>query len=577
LVSIIIACFNKLEYTSQCVESIEAFTPEEHEVIFIDNGSTDGTGEWIKEKMLSHPNYRLIENEENKGFPVACNQGIELSQGEYIVLLNNDVVVSKEWLKGLIECAESSKDIAIVGPRSNFVSGPQIVTDTSEGYDSLFKYQQFAEDFRKAYKGFYTPYWRIVFFCALIKREVFDKVGLLDERFTPGNFDDDDYCRRVCLAGYRNMICGDVFVHHHGSKSFAETKYAELLSGNEAKFIEKWADYPKTISACMIVRDEEDCIAKCLDSISPHVDEIVVVDTGSKDRTKEIVSAYPKVKLYDFEWVDDFSEARNFANSKATMAWILSVDADEVLTGLEKLDLKPFYAYRITTRNYTTNQKYANITWNKGEYAEEQGYGWFPSTKVRIWPRDERIVWEYPVHEVVENSVYYLGMGIIECKDVVVHHFSRVDDVEYMKERAEKYYDLLHKQFKSGKSDLRSLEQLAVQAQGLKRYDEAKDFWKQVIELDPTGGLAPLNMCHCIAEEGDWKGAREWATKAYVLSPDSKDAAQNLALCEFYAGDDNLSEKICRDLLNKDSRNPVAVSILNAIKEKRKQSVKEVA
>lgn len=84
------------------------------------------------------------------------------------------------------------------------------------------------------------------------------------------------------------------------------------------------------ISLCMIVKNEEKVLARCLDSIAGLMDEIIIVDTGSTDKTKEIAGKYTD-NIYDFEWIDDFAAARNFAFSKATKEYIYSADADEVL------------------------------------------------------------------------------------------------------------------------------------------------------------------------------------------------------------------------------------------------------
>ena len=85
-----------------------------------------------------------------------------------------------------------------------------------------------------------------------------------------------------------------------------------------------------TISLCMIVKNEERILRRCLDSVADLVDEIIIVDTGSRDEPKKIAAGYTEF-VYDFEWVDDFSAARNFAFSKATQEYIYSADADEVL------------------------------------------------------------------------------------------------------------------------------------------------------------------------------------------------------------------------------------------------------
>ena len=83
-----------------------------------------------------------------------------------------------------------------------------------------------------------------------------------------------------------------------------------------------------SLSLCMIVKDEEEVIRRCLDSVINIVDEIIIVDTGSTDKTKEIAKEYTR-KVYDFKWIDDFSEARNFSFSKASKEYILWMDADE--------------------------------------------------------------------------------------------------------------------------------------------------------------------------------------------------------------------------------------------------------
>lgn len=93
-----------------------------------------------------------------------------------------------------------------------------------------------------------------------------------------------------------------------------------------------------SISICMIVKNEERVLARCLDSLQGLAEEIIIVDTGSTDRTKEIAAAYTD-KIYDFAWINDFSAARNFAFSKATGEYIYSADADEVL---EEKDRKKF-------------------------------------------------------------------------------------------------------------------------------------------------------------------------------------------------------------------------------------------
>lgn len=98
-----------------------------------------------------------------------------------------------------------------------------------------------------------------------------------------------------------------------------------------------------TISLCMIVRDEEEVLARCLDSVADAVDEVILVDTGSVDRTREIARAYT-TKVYNYIWNDDFAAARNFSFSKATMDYCMWLDADDILLPADRRRLKELKA-----------------------------------------------------------------------------------------------------------------------------------------------------------------------------------------------------------------------------------------
>jgi len=245
LVSIVIVTYNQYEYTKKCLDSIKEFTNENYEIIVVDNNSKDGTPDKIKNDF---PEIKLIENAENKGFPLAANQGIKEGQGEYYLLLNNDTIVTQNWLERMVEVAELNLEIGIVGPVSNIVSGVQI--DKNAKYNSIEEMHKYAAKNKKENAGKYFEFPRVAFLCTLIKREVVEKIGGLDERFSPGNFEDDDFCLRAQLAGYKTVVAQDVFIHHYGSKSFKANgieEYAKRLDLNKQIFIEKWGADPEEI------------------------------------------------------------------------------------------------------------------------------------------------------------------------------------------------------------------------------------------------------------------------------------------------------------------------------------------
>ncbi|MEP0859895.1 MAG: glycosyltransferase [Ignavibacterium sp.] len=247
-VSVIVPIFNNLKYTRDFYNSISKIINNDLELLFIDNASNDGTPNYLQELSRKNQNIKTIRNNQNLGFPSAVNQGIAYSQSKYILIANNDIIVTKGWLDRLIEIAESDPKIGIVGPISNEVSGLQ--KDPDAKYNSIEEMHKYAAQVREKNKGHVLHFPRVAFLCTLIKREVIEKIGGLDERFSPGNYEDDDFCLRAQLAGYKTVIAKDVFIHHFGSKSFkanGEKAYHERLLKNQKIFVDKWGATPDEI------------------------------------------------------------------------------------------------------------------------------------------------------------------------------------------------------------------------------------------------------------------------------------------------------------------------------------------
>src|SRR5690606_32507001 len=184
-VSIIILGFNQVEYTRKCVESIRKHTRQKYELILVDNGSKDGTETYFR----SVPGAKVVRNAENLGVSRGWNQGMRLADGDYLLILNNDVIVGPGWLENMVRLAASEPSIGMVGPRSNFIAGPQLVPEVpykaEEGIQDFIRQWQAGHELSAAEFGF------IKGFCHLIPRRVFEKVGFYDERYGKGNFEDD--------------------------------------------------------------------------------------------------------------------------------------------------------------------------------------------------------------------------------------------------------------------------------------------------------------------------------------------------------------------------------------------------
>lgn len=246
--SIIVPTFNGLEYTKQFYDSLKNLRGTKFQINFIDNNSSDGTKEFLQQISRTDKKVNVVLNSTNYGFPKAINQGIKDTMGKYILIANNDIVITKNSIIRMIKIAESDEKIGIVGPISNSVSGVQL--DKNAKYNSIEEMHKYAEKVNKENKGQIQQFPRVAFLCTLIKREVIDKIGGLDERFTPGNFEDDDFCLRAQLAGYKTVIAKDVFIHHYGSKSFTADgldKYQQRLDTNRKIFSDKWGADPDEI------------------------------------------------------------------------------------------------------------------------------------------------------------------------------------------------------------------------------------------------------------------------------------------------------------------------------------------
>lgn len=162
-----------------------------------------------------------------------------------------------------------------------------------------------------------------------------------------------------------------------------------------------------TISLCMIVKNEEAVIGRCLDSIHHVVDEINIVDTGSTDDTKKIVKKYTN-RIFDFEWIDDFAAARNFSFQQATKDYILWLDADDIFT-LEDIE-------KLKTLKEHLPKDIDGVSMNYNLSADEEGNVISSLRRYRLVKKDLNFVWSGAVHEYL--SVY----GNLMHSDVAVTH-----------------------------------------------------------------------------------------------------------------------------------------------------------
>ncbi len=180
------------------------------------------------------------------------------------------------------------------------------------------------------------------------------------------------------------------------------------------------------LSLCMVVKDEEKNLKRFLNLVISFIDELVIVDTGSRDNTKNIAKNF-NAKIYDFKWDDDFSKARNFSISKATMPWILVLDPDEEI---EKKDLVKIRSLIGKANKNVLGYRLIQKTIYNGKVVSVRGI-------CRLFRRNEKIRFTYPIHETVREQIRELG-GRIGKTGITIEHYPRIS-----KEKQEYYLRLL--------------------------------------------------------------------------------------------------------------------------------------
>lgn len=235
--SIIILTYNNLDYTKQCIESIRKYTKESsYEIIVIDNASTDATKEYLQQE----DNIKVLFNKENKGFPIGCNQGIKLAHPDNdILLLNNDTIVTTNWLDNLKTCLYSSEQIGAVGPICNQNENLQGANFT---YDNLDIMQDLASKNNISNPSLWEEKVFLIGYCLLIKNKIIKKLKALDENYSPGYIEDNDLSLRIVELGYKLILCHDTFIHHFLGTAFRKdlTKFYQILYKNREYFYNKW-------------------------------------------------------------------------------------------------------------------------------------------------------------------------------------------------------------------------------------------------------------------------------------------------------------------------------------------------
>lgn len=224
-ITIVIPLYNQLKFTKLCLDSLRTYGADGADLLLIDNGSSDGTSEYL----TSCSDVAAITNRENLGCAGAWNQGVRQSSYEWLLFLNNDVLVSPGWLDGLLAFAEEER-VDIVSPA---------IREGEYNYDiDAYSREFVAKMATFARRGVADG------ICFMVRRQVFETIGLFDENFRIGQFEDTDFFRRAKAAGFRLGITGRSFIHHFGSVTQDSIRKSKKVRPYEAEnrsyYRKKW-------------------------------------------------------------------------------------------------------------------------------------------------------------------------------------------------------------------------------------------------------------------------------------------------------------------------------------------------
>ena len=282
----------------------------------------------------------------------------------------------------------------------------------------------------------------------------------------------------------------------------------------------------------MITKNEEKYLEQCINSVKDIADEIIIVDTGSTDKTIEIAKKY-NAKIFNFKWIDDFSAARNESISHATKDWVLVLDADEILdeegidTIKEIINGKENDAFLFLQKNYTNENLIAGFVSEEHKKDQETYAGWYGSFIARLFRNKKGYKFEGTVHELVEPSIES-KKGKISATNIALHHYGNTNP-SIVKKKRQFYLELCKNKVKQ-KPDDSSYYELGVLYKENNNSEEAISSFKKAIELNPKHSMALYELGVIHEQQKNYDEAIKNYKESLKIK-ESSEAFQNLGVC----------------------------------------------
>lgn len=289
--SIVILSYNNRQLTQQCIESIRETTPESaREIVIVDNNSQDDSVAYLRQQ----DDIVLVENDFNAGFPGGCNIGIKASKKENdIFLLNNDTILCANSLYTLRMGLYEKESYGAAGSMSERACNHQgFARNVNIDEDKKFALKVNVPDLNMC-----EIKMILIGYAVLIKRHILEEVGYLDERYFPGNKEDEDFGLRVLMANYQNVLVHNSFLIHYGGLSFNKTNRSAIQKTNILKFNEKFGFENNYSGYTLFSEQYTRCYERFIDKLSPS-SKILDVNCEMGARMAHLAYLHSNIDFY---------------------------------------------------------------------------------------------------------------------------------------------------------------------------------------------------------------------------------------------------------------------------------------
>lgn len=270
---IVVPVYNSLNHVRPCLNSLSRNIPDNSKIIIVDDGSDEYVSKEIK-KICDRfkVNVEYVKNNENMGYLKSCNKGISLGNNPFVILTNSDTIVFRNTFEILKKTFEDYPNIGVINPVSTWANWTRIPFPNGFNILQLNRFVQDVDtpelvvDLNNA-SGFFLG----------IRRNLFEEIGLFDEVFNPGYYEETDFCMKVLEKGYKVSVHKGLYVFHHGWGSFGEQSRNHQMSLNKDKFMKRWEDKYNKLEKKWLEKDPIKDLNESLSDNAPNQDSLEVV------------------------------------------------------------------------------------------------------------------------------------------------------------------------------------------------------------------------------------------------------------------------------------------------------------